>query len=358
MPKRLQVSVLRSRDWPAVDQAAWNRTLGPSSLLDPCGGLASYPQSRILVFEASYGRWLGFLSISMPTLAVERGLDYLDRDRVAVFLERLQAVLAPYTVRAYLSDLLTVVRAMAPQRSFEDLEKAVRFICKTAKPVTDKSSHLVPIRNLYALGYQLMEEAPSRNTKLKEAGHFRDGLTIAMVAARPIRLGNLTSIKIDDHLQRRGEEYRLAFRATEVKNRRPLNYSLPPALFAPIDRYLSHYRPHLLERRGRYWRGSPGNALWISEHGSHFTPAQMRNRIKRHTHNRFGSAILPHWFRDCAATSIATEDPKSIGIIMPVLGHASATTGERYYNQAQSLGASRQFQAIVETLRNGPGDSS
>jgi hypothetical protein len=39
---------------------------------------------------------------------------------------------------------------------------------------------------------------------------------------------------------------------------------------------------------------------------------------------------------------------------MPVLGHARATTGERYYNQARSLHAARRFQAVIDDFRNKP----
>ncbi len=64
--------------------------------------------------------------------------------------------------------------------------------------------------------------------------------------------------------------------------------------------------------------------------------------------------VNPQLFRDCAATSIAIEAPDHVGIIMPVLGHARATTGERYYNQARSLEAARRFQAVIDGFRNEP----
>ncbi len=87
------------------------------------------------------------------------------------------------------------------------------------------------------------------------------------------------------------------------------------------------------------------NALFLKDLASKIRRGQ-RGRIatgfsagglsyNRHTRERFGFPVNPHRFRDCAATSIAIEAPEHVGIILPVLGHARATTGERYYNQAQ-----------------------
>ena len=70
-----------------------------------------------------------------------------------------------------------------------------------------------------------------------------------------------------------------------------------------------------------------------------------------HTERAFGVSLPPHWFRDAAATTIAVEDPKHVGDAHLVLGHASLTTTERFYNQARSLEASRRHQAMLADLR-------
>ena len=352
MATKLDLPILRVPHWPAQDRAAWQAAATSVGWFDDGGRLARYSRNRIRVFESAYGRWLGFLVSYDPDIMLESGLDHLGRDRVGAYYERLHAVLAPCTVRAYLTDLLTVVRAMAPDQSFEALHNAVRHIWRIAEPVTDKYGRLVPARDLYTLGCELMQDAPARSTLLKQAGLYRDGLMIAMLIARPVRLGNFASIEIGLHIKKLNHDYWLVFPAAEVKNRRPLEYRLPPALCQPIECYLDQYRPHLLSRRGRHWRGHPGNTLWISDHGAPLKRAQIRERINRHTRGRFGFPVNPHRFRDCAATSIAIEAPEHVGIILPVLGHARATTGERYYNQARSLHAARRFQAVIDGFRN------
>jgi len=58
-------------------------------------------------------------------------------------------------------------------------------------------------------------------------------------------------------------------------------------------------------------------------------------------------------FRDCAATSIAIDDPDHIGIASRLLGHRAASTTERYYNHARSVEASRLMQQHILALRDG-----
>ncbi len=351
---KLDIPIPHVAHWPEADRTAWEAATKEVGWFDEGGRLLRYSRTRINVFQSAYGRWLGFLSLHDPDLVIESGLDHLGRDCIGAYYQYLYAVLAPCTVRAYLTSLLTVVRAMAPGQSYDVLHNAVRHIWRIAEPVTDKYGGIVPARDLFALGRRLMHDAPARSTPLKQAGLYRDGLMIAMLIARPVRLGNFASIEIDRHIRKLNHDYWLLFPAAEVKNHRPLEFPLPPALTEPVEHYLSVYRPHLLSHRGRYWREHPGNSLWISDQGAPLKRAPLRARIQKHTRERFGFPVSPHRFRDCAATSIAIEDPEHVGIIMPVLGHAGTTTGERYYNQARSLHAAHRFQSVIDNIRNQP----
>ena len=61
--------------------------------------------------------------------------------------------------------------------------------------------------------------------------------------------------------------------------------------------------------------------------------------------------MTPHLFRDAAATSIAIHDSEHVTNIMPVLGHATLTTSERHYNQAQGLEAGRRYHGTPAAIR-------
>ncbi len=56
-------------------------------------------------------------------------------------------------------------------------------------------------------------------------------------------------------------------------------------------------------------------------------------------------------FRDCAATSIALEDPTHVRIASQVLGHRHPATTERHYNLATSVEATRRWQNLLDRLR-------
>ena len=122
----------------------------------------------------------------------------------------------------------------------------------------------------------------------------------------------------------------------------------PPVDENGVD--LARHRDALLRMR----RGSPspvGGALWLSKTGSPMGRDAIYHCITVRTREALGRSINPQLFRDCAATSVAVEDPRHIGIAWRLLGHRSPSTTEMYYNQALSVEASRRFQNVLLSLR-------
>ena len=78
-------------------------------------------------------------------------------------------------------------------------------------------------------------------------------------------------------------------------------------------------------------------------------------RIKRLTCREFGVSINPNLFRDCAATSIAIEDPDHIEVAAVLLGHRSLKITDRYYNQASMVSAARRYHGALSKLRTEAG---
>ena len=85
--------------------------------------------------------------------------------------------------------------------------------------------------------------------------------------------------------------------------------------------------------------------------GSTMTEIAIYFRIMKLTRAKFGHVVNMHLFRDCAATSIATEDPEHVLITKSVLDHATLRTSERNYNHARSREAMRRHQAQILRLR-------
>jgi integrase len=77
------------------------------------------------------------------------------------------------------------------------------------------------------------------------------------------------------------------------------------------------------------------------------TQMAIYDRIRKHTGGAFGAPINPHLFRDAAATTLAIADPENVRVAAPLLGHRTFTTTERYYQQAKSFDAHRQYIAAL-----------
>src|SRR5262249_31333101 len=130
---------------------------------------------------------------------------------------------------------------------------------------------------------------------------------------------------------------------------RPIEVYVPAHLTPYLEQYLKIHRKALLESRPG--RTKPTSALWVSRDGDKMKESSIRDNIKRRTEAAFGHPIFPHLFRDCLATSFATDDPAHVGCIMPILGHSTLATSEKYYNQATSLTAARALSTTMLKIR-------
>ena len=151
---------------------------------------------------------------------------------------------------------------------------------------------------------------------------------------------------------RRGATWWIGIPAAETKTHQPIEAPWPDRLAPALEVYLRQHRPVLCGLRNR-WTRPVGNALWVSTHGSPMTMIAIYDVVTRRTAAAFGQSINPHLVRDCAATSIAIDDPAHVRIASQILGHRSAQTTERYYNQAQAIDAARRYQDFLVALRTG-----
>jgi integrase len=141
-----------------------------------------------------------------------------------------------------------------------------------------------------------------------------------------------------------------------------LEFTVPQALHAPLDRYLRHWRPLLLaigRRRNPDGRGqAAGERLWVTRDGTAVSVGAQQKALAQRTRARFGRVVNVHLFRDCAATSIAAEDPDHVRLAAQLLGHASLHTTERYYIAANTRSALRRHHDRIREIRLGAGPGS
>jgi site-specific recombinase XerD len=333
--------------WPEADRVGWRKAIQDAGPFGRNSTASAWAEATRAGTVFGYGRWLGWAS--------EKGFvmngppaDRVTPSRVQAYIADLRRINGDFTVLRRVQSLYDAIRVIEPDRNWHWLLRIQSALDSRSVPVRDKRTYIRPTAELVKLGKTLMRAAENAKTKppLKRAILFRDGLMIAFLACRPLRLSNLAMMTLDRHLIRQTSGYRLYFNGREVKGGKPIETNVPASLVGNFDRYLDHYRPILLTRGGRR-RPRECDALWISRIAAPLNYKAIPDRVAKHTRAAFGKHLWVHLFRHCAATTIATEDPTHVRSIIAILGHSTLATSEKYYHQAQSLEASRRYHQIL-----------
>jgi integrase/recombinase XerD len=354
---------LKVEAWPATDQQAWQAAIREGDILEPGGIASNWAVLTRREVGRGYGFWLAWLERNGLLDHTTQLADRVTPERAAQYIADLNARCAPYTVVVRIHQLHAALRAMAADRDWQWLLRSKQRLIRRAASVRNKRARVVATDRLLELGYELMStaDAGSERPNVGRAAHYRDGLMIALLALRPFRIHNFASITIGEHLAKRGDGYWLRFEAEETKNRKPIEVPFPAALLPQLERYLIHYRPVLatdVDRRKHRKRAAhpPTMALWVSRDRTPMREEAVYYHVVTLTREKLGHAINPHLFRDCAATTIATDDPQHVYITHNILGHTSLSTSERFYNQAKSMNAYRTYQIEVQRRRSAQHD--
>jgi integrase/recombinase XerD len=337
--------------WPEGDRLAWEAGTRSTGLFEEKNAGADWSLRSRQKTARGYGRWLCWMmekGLLDPTLAPGARVT---RPLVADYVATLSISCAPYTVVCRLQELHDALRVLAPEMDWRWLAEVWIRLGRRAEPVVNKRLRLRPSRDLVDLGRSMMTSAEEESwwSDRRRAVHYRDGLMIALMAYRPLRLKNFASIVLGVDLVQQGGGWWLQFPTSRMKAKRPYEVAFPAALVPEFEHYLATHRKVLLA--GESGELSPStDALWVSEVGTRLKEGALANRIRKHTKRAFGASLPPHWFRDAAATSIAVEDPRHVRDAHHVLGNTLAMT-EKHYNQARSLEASRRHHAMLAALR-------
>jgi site-specific recombinase XerD len=335
--------------WPEEDRRAWGQALRPGDLFDQPSIAATWSPGRRRIVVQAYGYWLVWLAQKDLLDPNRPAGDRVSTMLFAEFIDDLRRRIASASVVVFVSGLKKMLEVIAPDHEWQWMRPIYRNLKRAVIPTRQKHTRVVEAVALFELGIRLFQEADAmpldRPSRLTLA---RNGLLIALLAARPIRIGNLTSIEIGRHLVHSGGLYRLVFSRAETKVGRPIDLHCPAELTPYIDRYLDVYRPLLLSRAKQ---PTATRRLWINYRGGVMDISAIHHQIKAQTKRAFGHSINPHLFRDCAATSIAIHDPEHVRIATAILGHTRVSTTNRHYNQAQMLSAAREHNREILRLR-------
>jgi integrase/recombinase XerD len=344
-------------EWPEPDRVLWQAALVPGDLLDDGGSRAGRSEYSNRNAVNGYGRWLSWLDRQGLLETTEAPADRIIPTRVNAYIADLEEHNATQTLLNRLQELQAVAVVMDPDRDWSWLNRMYSRVLVRHRPARLKRPRLVPSQELFELGTDLMARAEEENTACARALAYRDGLIIALLAARPLRLRNLVGLVLDHTLVTRGRQWWIEFPASEIKTKEPIELPWPEPLVPALEIYLVRHRDVLAGFRRESAR-LVGGALWISKTGSPMCREAIYGRITARTRDAFGRSINPHLFRDAATTTVAIDDPRHVGIAAPLLGHRSAATTEKYYNQASSVEACRSLQNFLLSVRRGEPASS
>jgi hypothetical protein len=208
----------RVEEWPEADQAAWRKAVQEADPFAANTPAASWSERSRLKTARGYGRFLAWRS--------EKGLDpeQAPGDRVTApvvktYIADLARINGDFTVLCRVQELCDAIRVIAPDRDWGWLRQIQNTLRARSVSVRDKRARMQPAGELVKLGKALMRKAETATTRpsLTRAVWFRDGLMIALLAYRPLRLSNLAAITLGRHLIHQSRGYRLYFSADEVK---------------------------------------------------------------------------------------------------------------------------------------------
>ena len=334
--------------WPQADQHRWQKARAAApGLFGEAGPAAGWRDATCKGALRAYGTWLAWLERRGGKLT---GPDSVTPDALRELIDEHQDRWSGQTLASFITRLALFLRAVEPQRDVRWLMKLGLRCRRDARPIRHKAGRMVDADVLLALGQRLMLDGslPDPPT-VARAVDFRDGLMIALLAARPIRRANLAALRLGESLVKDERGYVLRFEPSQTKTRRPIEARLPDYLTRLVDLYLSLVRPFLLVRKGR----SPDEerAVWITRLGRPMAELQISHRVGDITERHLGRRVNPHLFRDCVATTVAIRDPTHVGIAKDLLGHATVRSTERFYNQATSIDAVRKYQSALLEFR-------
>jgi len=333
--------------WPERDQEAWRRAttddpLQPGGL----GGASAWRPATHEVVRIGYGVWLSWLTL---TGTLDPAADAAARAGPEMLREYLRAMrsssYSDFSCAARLGALGSALRVMSPNVNTAFISRAAGRVAASARRTRDPQVRSRPPQEILELGDALMTSAGNEERDdVRRALLFRDGLILALIVHRPLRIANLAAIEIDRHLRTTEAGFRIQFEGAEMKARRPYGCQVPKSLVGPLKRYLVEFRPVLLSGSMNRLQSS---ALWIGRHGAGLKPETVAAIVRSRTTAAFGEGLGPHIMRHIIATMVAEHSPENVTEVAAILGHQSLETSHGHYIHARAMEAGYRLHKAI-----------
>lgn len=335
--------------WPDLDQSLWYEAKAPAGPLDDDDGFAAkWRPPTIKGCERGYGVLLGWLATNGQLNPNLHPCDRITKDLIKAFVLEYRVGRSELTVAATIRNLAYMLRACSPPHGVEWLTKLAHRMVNRAVPSRPKLPRMARVIDVDLLAERLMSASLQQLRQGQRSGAvtYRDGLMIALLINRPMRLRNLASLRIGHSFIIDDFGMRMIFPPKETKKGVPLDWSVPERLELAVLTYIGEVRHGLLK---------PGiddeGWFWIGRRGRRMPDTDISIRVTKTTRKYLGRDLSPHLFRDCVATEITLERPEQIGISKHLLGHMRLASSQKFYNQATSFTAFARHSEVIRKLR-------
>lgn len=293
-----------------------------------------------------YRLWLGFLQANHPDDLLRPLAERIIPERVRGFIAHLSLEVRPTSVAMAADNLNYAARLIAPTHDWQWLAAIKARLLARARP-QDRFDRLVPGRQTLDFAIELMDHAltlPVMSRKTREI-QYRDGLLLALLSLWPIRRRSLAALTVNRHIEEDDAGFNILLYPTDTKSKRFDSFRVPEPLVPYLKRYLEEIRPRLLGHHAH-------DGFWASCKLRPMSAGRLYDIARERVRGKFGKDMGLHDFRRSAATHLAMDAPDKIGLIPGLLQHTSAEIGERHYNLARAMKASRRFAAHRTAAKN------
>ena len=194
------------------------------------------------------------------------------------------------------------------------------------------------------LPFVMMEEARrQRHRPVRAAVIAQLAVAIAIEAVAPVRLENLTSIRLGVNLTKPDgpdSNYWLHFVPESTKNNVRLQFVFKDYLTQLIDEYVQDFWPTLL-------RGRKEDCLFPGLREGAKDKVSFSGQISGRIYKATGLKMTVHQFRHAAGAIILRNRPGEYELVRQILGHRRIATTMRCYVGLETIQASEIFTSMV-----------
>ena len=173
----------------------------------------------------------------------------------------------------------------------------------------------------------------------------QSAVLIDILIHAPLRISNLRTLRLDQHLSWVGDQIYINIPRDESKNTEALHYILPPRATRRIDEYIENWRCLFLPESNPY--------LFPGRNGRPKDESSLRRQIVRHLFNQTGVRLTPHQFRHFVSKLILDSHPGYYELVRKLLGHKSHSAAYENYSGTEQKSAFAFYDKTVLDRRSG-----